>query len=59
MRLAAAAQAGRIHWFLRNPDEPPIRRGESAPPDKSMAGNIEIWKAGVQELRMPIPGGES
>lgn len=59
MRLAAAAQAGRIHWFLRNPDEPPNRRGASGPPDKSMAGNIEIWKAGVQELRMPIPGGES
>ncbi len=59
MRLAAAAQTGRIHWFLRNPDEPRNRRGEPAPPVKSNADKIEIWKAGVPELRMPAPGGES
>jgi Flp pilus assembly protein CpaB len=57
--LATKAREGRIFWFLRNPDEPSRSgvtsglRAEQAPPI------TEIWKAGIRELRAPLPHGEA
>jgi Flp pilus assembly protein CpaB len=57
--LASAAREGRIHWFLRNPDEPSKASATFMSKTKQAAEKIEIWKAGVQELHTPFPSGES
>lgn len=54
--LAMAAREGRIHWFLRNPDE---SVATFQPRIKQAAENIEIWKGGVPELRVPFQAGGS
>jgi pilus assembly protein CpaB len=57
-QIASASRAGRIHWFLRNPDEPArAAASRSSSADRS-AERIEIWKAGVQELVPPVAIGE-
>jgi hypothetical protein len=48
--LASTGREGKIHWFLRNPDEPPARPLIHAQKPKAMAETVEIWKAGIQEL---------
>lgn len=57
--LAKAAREGRIHWFLRNPDEPLEPVATSLARDKSSAERVEIWKAGVQELTPRFANGVS
>ena len=57
--LAAAARGGRIHWFLRNPNEPPEPAATHRTRTKQPVEIIEIWKAGLQEFRPSIPIGES
>jgi Flp pilus assembly protein CpaB len=57
--LASAVREGRIHWFLRNPDEPSKARATFLSKTKREEEKIEIWKAGVQEPRTPFPSGES
>jgi pilus assembly protein CpaB len=51
-RIAASAGAGRVHWFLRNPDD-----NAAVPhPYGSRPGRfavVEIWKAGLREDRPP------
>jgi pilus assembly protein CpaB len=54
--LAMTAREGRIHWFLRNPDE---SAATFHPRTKQAAEITEIWKAGIPELRMPFRTGES
>jgi pilus assembly protein CpaB len=49
MILAAGARSGRLHWFLRNPEEPSGAASPSAKKYKQIRETIEIWKAGVQE----------
>jgi pilus assembly protein CpaB len=53
-RIAASASAGRIHWFLRNPEDNAV----VSPMNKSHPGRsvaVEIWKAGLREDGSP-PG---
>jgi len=50
VRIAASAGSGRIHWFLRNPDDntvviPSAGRWPKSPPA------VEVWKAGLPESR--------
>ncbi|MBI5577313.1 MAG: Flp pilus assembly protein CpaB [Deltaproteobacteria bacterium] len=56
--LAAASREGRIHWFLRNPEEP--SKSASVPParNRPATGKIEVWKAGVQENSFTSTYGE-
>ena len=49
-RIARAA--GRIHWFLRNPDDNAIV-GSGAPAGPAASRSVEVWKAGVKAF--PIP----
>lgn len=50
-RIARAA--GKVHWFLRNPDDNSVvharRNGTKAPQA------VEIWKGGVRTAAAPIP----
>jgi len=57
--LATGAREGRIHWFLRNPDEPSKPVATFLSRTKRATEIIEIWKAGVQEIHTPFPIGES
>lgn len=57
--LATVARKGSIYWFLRNPDEPSGPSVTSRSRTKPASEITEIWKAGVQELRAPLPYGES
>lgn len=57
--LATAARQGRIHWFLRNPTEPMKPGATFLSRPKRSPGNIEIWKAGIQELTPHFTPGES
>jgi len=50
MRIASSSGSGRIHWFLRNPDDntvvsPAAGTGSKPPPA------VEVWKAGLPESR--------
>lgn len=56
--IATSAGSGRIHWFLRNPDDntvviPARRRGPKSPPA------VEVWKAGLPESRQSLPNGDA
>jgi len=54
-RIAAAASEGRLHWFLRNPDDrgtPVARRTTPRTPP------VEIWKAGRKEQSALAAPGE-
>jgi pilus assembly protein CpaB len=48
--LASTGREGKIHWFLRNPDEPSKMPFINAQKPKGMSEKVEIWKAGIQEL---------
>ena len=51
-RIASSAGSGRIHWFLRNPED---NTAVSAPAkgDPKISRAVEIWKGGVPENRQP------
>jgi Flp pilus assembly protein CpaB len=57
--LARLARNGRIHWFLRNPDEPDKPSASPASSARRSPENIEIWKAGVRETTPPFANGEA
>lgn len=57
--LATAAREGRIHWFLRNPNEPAKSVATHLMPTKQPVEKIEIWKAGLQESLPSFLIGES
>lgn len=57
--LARAAREGRIHWFLRNPDEPLRPGGKILTRAQPAAERIEIWKAGIREFPDRPGNGES
>jgi pilus assembly protein CpaB len=56
--LAIAVHQGRIQWFLRNPDESSKPTAAVRQRTKHGAGQIEIWKAGIQEIPLPFQAGE-
>ncbi|MBI5419156.1 MAG: Flp pilus assembly protein CpaB [Deltaproteobacteria bacterium] len=55
--LAGAAREGRIHWFLRNPDEM-SKPAIASSIKKGIPEKVEIWKGGVRELRSASLNGE-
>lgn len=57
--LATAARDGRIHWFLRNPNEPADSGATHLSRTKQPVERTEIWKAGLQEFLPPFQIGES
>jgi Flp pilus assembly protein CpaB len=57
--LAIALQQGRIHWFLRNPEESAKSIATARPGEGRPVGTIEIWKGGIRELDLPFPMGDS
>lgn len=57
--LASAAREGRIHWFLRNPNEPAESAATHLTHTKQPVEKIEIWKAGLQESFLSFLVGES
>jgi pilus assembly protein CpaB len=56
--LATVVRDGRIHWFLRNPDEPAKSGATYLSRTKQAAEKVEIWKAGIREISPPVPIGE-
>jgi Flp pilus assembly protein CpaB len=53
-RIAYSAGSGRLHWFLRNPeDNTVVSTPAKGGPKISRA--VEIWKGGVPESRQPAP----
>src|SRR5512139_1310706 len=48
--IATAAGSGRIHWFLRNPDDNTVAVPGGGRGPKSHR-SIEVWKAGLPESR--------
>ncbi|MDA8122129.1 MAG: Flp pilus assembly protein CpaB [Deltaproteobacteria bacterium] len=50
--LASGARGGRLHWFLRNPDEPSRPATRNARISTTFRKKVEIWKAGILE---PVP----
>jgi pilus assembly protein CpaB len=55
-QIASAARSGRIHWFLRNPDDnaavPATGKLRLRVPDA-----VEVWKAGLMERRQSAANG--
>lgn len=47
--LASGARGGRLHWFLRNPEEPAEPATRSAKRSPPIHKHVEIWKAGIKE----------
>jgi pilus assembly protein CpaB len=56
--LASGARGGRLHWFLRNPDEPSGAATRNAKRSAPFRKDVEIWKAGVRELEPPAAHGD-
>ena len=56
--LASAARGARVHWFLRNPEEPEKRAASHIKPVKPEALQVEIWKAGIKEQLPASSSGE-
>lgn len=50
-RIASAAGAGKIHWFLRNPEDNTVPTpANGRRPDTPRV--VEVWKAGLPESRL-------
>lgn len=47
--IATGAGGGRLHWFLRNPEEPPERVSRISGKSHPLFLPIEIWKGGIRE----------
>lgn len=51
--IASGARGGRLHWFLRNPEEPFVPAKHIRPDSGSKRIHVEIWKAGILEIEPP------
>ena len=52
-RISSAAGSGKLHWFLRNPEDNTV----GSPPGKRelrASLPVEVWKAGVRILPNPL-----